>query len=333
MAIRSGHKGTIVTWLLLMALFGLFFILMLISVEFLNRWITLERVKKAAEQSSLVFAREIVKLRDNESVDPTKSFTTLQNADPFIRDCAQDADETGGGTNTTNNCTQLDDQLVASEGYIGAISAERTVAIQTLLYNLYYQVGLDSTSNPKAPTPYEIKNLNQNQCYTAPGNTRFNLIGLPPSCSGGSNNLISPLTDLQWRIVGYPYGQGVCTLAPGDSLNSQKDFCVETIVRGRLDPTVAGGIPFLKENPYISQGNFQVVGRAVVMKGEFNPDANTDYDRSLDSSGLPISQSYAGNISSSKVLNVGSDVAFIEKHTSDGRLPSGDLSGGDNWGP
>jgi hypothetical protein len=54
-------KGSLVTWLLVLAIFGLAFVGCIIALEMLTKWVTLTRIKSAAQEAVVVYARDLIK--------------------------------------------------------------------------------------------------------------------------------------------------------------------------------------------------------------------------------------------------------------------------------
>ena len=54
-------KGSLVTWLLVLAIFGLAFVGSIIALEMLVKWVTLTRIKGAAQEAVVVYARDLIK--------------------------------------------------------------------------------------------------------------------------------------------------------------------------------------------------------------------------------------------------------------------------------
>ena len=286
------------SFLLILGAFGLMIVVGLIAAELLIKWVTMGRIQVATQAAALAFGRELIKLRDNEmggiptmgiQPNPNLSFRTSR----LFRNCRAPA---YGG------CTQTDEPLTSNSP--GGQFVEFMNASQVLLFPL-------SKGNFRDAS--EITNINYNQCYVDAAATRFRKFRSDvPLCSGGAGAIMSPIVDLQWDFYADAYGQGDCTpVLQGDRFNAQKDFCVEAEARGRLDPIIAGGLPFLtgvhifeagtmagnKRDPsvdlgagarkptmrvdFIYEGAFSIRSRAVVMMPNFKVDegAQTEFAR------------------------------------------------------
>lgn len=252
---QRSKNGTITAFLLILAIIGLMLVLWLIASEFFSRYVTLGRIQSAAQVGALSFARELVKLRDNE-MGLTHNYELTFDQTTIAQNCQAPA---------YASCSQLD----AQAQIIGPQFVEYVNASQLMLFQL--SRGFRDAS--------EIENLQQGQCYTDPQNTRFSLFGRPPTNCINNGQVLSPITDLTWEFRASPYGMGICQRQADPAQNPNKDFCVEAILRGRLDPIFAGGLPFLQGAGFIGNGDFEVAARAVVMRPNFVIDAGTISDR------------------------------------------------------
>ena len=262
---KRSKRGTIVAFLLMLAIIGLMLILALIAIEFFVRYTTLSRIQSAAQIGALSFARELVKLRDNEMGETGNNNLTFE----------QTTNAQGCQAPTYTACTRLDPKAQTAAGgqpITGPQFVEYLNASQVLLFQVAQRSGIQDARG--------ITNLIQGQCYTEPQNTRFNSFGNPPTNCQNTGLVTSPITDLTWEFQAGRYGQqGVCLRQASAAQSQNKDFCVEAILRGRLDPIFAGGLPFLQAIPFIGEGNFDISARAVVMQPNFMIDAGTNSDR------------------------------------------------------
>ncbi|MDJ0624882.1 MAG: hypothetical protein QNJ31_00765 [Candidatus Caenarcaniphilales bacterium] len=248
---RRKQKGSIVSWFLFLAIVGLTLIVGLVSAELLLRWVSLSRVQNAANEAALVYARDMIRLRDQAlSLQNTGAISFLQAGVPF--EC---------NSQGTNGCTELIGSLAQIPG---AANLEYVNASQVLLYNLWGE---------RIDDPAKVDDVSQNQCHKPHNESRFNKIpsSTPNNCDV-NYKITSPIMSLRWAFRANPYGTGICCPAPGN--NDNKDFCVDVEVSGRMDPVVAGGLPFLSGqgvfsnmNPveFITEGGFEIHSRAVVL--------------------------------------------------------------------
>jgi hypothetical protein len=290
-----GSKGSLVSFLLIIFAFGLIIVFGLIAIELLVKWVTFGRVQTATQAAALAFAREVIKLRDNEMgtvASNTPNKYNLRFAQTrMARACNKENNYTG--------CTPADPQVLQEEQVRGSAPCINFVecvnAAQVLLYNLKSSGSIKDAS--------QVKDLTYNQCYKDGAATQFARIGVPPNCSGGTGTVLSPLTELNWDFYSAAYGTGVCSRTPADGQNAtmrntDKDFCVEAEARGRMDPVIAGGLAFLTGkgvfspaamsangrqamNPvnFITRGDFAVRARAIVLRPDFEVDTNTALSR------------------------------------------------------
>lgn len=287
---RRSTKGSLVPFLLILACFGLMIVFGLIAVELLVKWVTLGRIQAATQAGALVYARELVKIRDNEmgqTQNPNLRFQDTQRA----RTCT-------ANVGNPASLKRAEQGLVLGEGYNGCSEINQT-AVPGLQSNSRggqfvefvnaSQVMLFQLKNPARNNIQDaiaVTNLDMMQCYNPPNQTRFNKIGRPPTCSGRVGDVLSPLTDLTWGFIAAPYGQGVCQVQAQEGQggangirNQDKDFCVEAHIMGRLDPIIAGGLPFLRTTVddngnitplnFIVRGDFHLASRAIVLVPNF----------------------------------------------------------------
>ena len=261
---RRTRSGSIMTWLLVLAIIGLTIVTGLIFLELLIRWVSLARVQTAAREASLVYARDMVRLRDNcLSLVNTKDLTFQGAGIPY------NCNTTEGGA---CKCTPLVGQAASVPG---ALTMEYLNASQTLLYNVW---------GSRISDPREVDNVQQFQCYKPYAEQRFKKIDSPEPKCDVIGKVTSPITQLNWEFTAHPYNTGKCCGA-GASNDPKKDFCVDVKVAGRMDPIMAGGLPFLsgkgifadevtqankrsqfKPIEFITIGDFEIHARAVVNK-------------------------------------------------------------------
>lgn len=333
---QRSSKGSIVTFLLILAAFGLMFVVGIIAAELLIKWVTFGRIQTATQAAALAFGREMIKLRDNEmGGDPSRGIRPNPNlrfqTSMFFRNCRANGRANANGQGYAG-CTPTDETDVTGNrpaaGFVEFVNAS-----QVLLFPLR------NLSRGNIRDASEIRNINFNQCYTQAANTRFRKFrhdGVP-NCAGGEGDVMSPITELQWDFYADAYGQGVCNPVPaGDRYNTDKDFCVEAEARGRLDPIMAGGLPFLtgigvfdtgtmaanRRDPtvdlgagrkpsmrvnFIYDGDFAVRSRAIVMLGNFKVDDGTQTD---------FSRQYTDQYYSKGAENFSTETIALENCTS-----------------
>jgi hypothetical protein len=230
-------KGSLVSWLLFLAIGGLSLVSGIIGLELLVRWVSLGRVQNAAKESAMGYARDLIRLRDNKLSELNAQSLTYQQAG--IQ-----------GWRTP---------VVGSKANIpGAnFGLEYLNASQILLYNVWGSRIKDAS---------EVNDVRQRQCYKPHCDTRFSLNANSPlnECDV-LGKVTSPIMSLTWTFESSPYGFGVCCPSPAGDNNS-KDFCVKLTIKGRMDPIMAGGLPFLKDVDFIKDGDFDIVKRVVVKK-------------------------------------------------------------------
>ncbi len=284
------QRGTLVAFLLMLAVIGLIIVLGLIAIELLVKWTTLNRIQGAAQAGALAFARETIKVRDNYIGTTSNGAYNIEfsQVPPNFRCSLIRGQSVGQG------CTPVDP--TAPDVPRGATHVETMNASQIILFQLRNFGRADSRNRPIKDAS-QIEDVTNGQCYTRASATRFSLFHNPPRCTGTIGFVVSPITDLSWELRSDPYGQGICAKMARDEsgANINKDFCTEAIIRGRLDPIIAGGLPFLTGQPpfqwlgrvqFIFQGDFNVAARAVGMKTSFGIDqGNTDVNnRTIDRS-------------------------------------------------
>jgi hypothetical protein len=267
---KRNNKGSIAAFLLMFAVFGLVFVLCLIASELFIKWVTFNRIQNAAQAASLAYAREMVKLRDNEMGEFGEYGMRFQ-ATRRAQRCNVESGYSG--------CTMIDPG--SDKPVTGVMQVEPKIASQILLFQLF------NFGNSAIKDASDITRLEQGQCYTAPNRMRFSLFaptGGLPTCAGGVSQVVSPIADLRWEFHASSYGTGVC-LPIAAGMNNEKDFCVETWISGRLDPILAGGLPFLNGTmgirvPFIADGSFRIVARSVVMMPTYEIDqGNNRFNR------------------------------------------------------
>ncbi len=185
----------------------------------------------------------MIRLKDNKLSSfsgASKNNLTFQQAGIH---CSPPADQSG--------CSAL----VGSKSSIpsSAPYAEYLHASQVLLYNVWGTRISDSA---------EVDDVRQKQCYKPHEQTRFSLNKSAPANDCVSNNKItSPIMSLEWQFSADPYGFGVCCSSGNPT---GKDFCATANVKGRMDPIMAGGLPFLHSIDFIRIGEFNISERVVV---------------------------------------------------------------------
>jgi hypothetical protein len=240
---QRNNKGSVVTWLLLIAIIGLTIVFGVISLELLIRWVSLGRIQNATKQAALTYARDMIRLKDNKLSSfsgASKNNLTFQQAGIH---CSPPTDQSG--------CSAL----VGSKSSIpsSAPYTEYLHASQVLLYNVWGTRISDSA---------EVDDVRQKQCYKPHEQTRFSLNKSAPENTCVSNNKItSPIMSLEWQFSADPYGFGVCCSSGNPT---GKDFCATANVKGRMDPIMAGGLPFLHSIDFIRIGEFNISERVVV---------------------------------------------------------------------
>ncbi|MDX1920600.1 MAG: hypothetical protein SFU25_07710 [Candidatus Caenarcaniphilales bacterium] len=256
---KRKKKGSLVFWFLIIAVVGLTLVAGLVFLELLIRWVSLSRVQNAANEAALVYARDMVRLRDE-----ALSKMNLETADFASANLPQACPSEG--------CTPVAGKMV---GVQGATDLEYTNASQTFLYNIW---------GARISDPSLVDDVRQNQCYKPHNESRFSKIpNSPPNNCQVNNKVSSPIMSLEWALLASPYGTGVC--CSNGSNDGNKDFCVNFRATGRMDPVIAGGLPFLtgsgafsadatgannrrQLNPvqFITIGDFEINARAVVMR-------------------------------------------------------------------
>jgi hypothetical protein len=246
MYFQRNSKGSLVSWFLFFAITGLSLVTGLIGMELLVRWVSLMRVQNATNEAAMVYARDMVRLRDNRlSQFPPNTAVNFQTAG-LPTSCSQDPVMGNGAT----ACTPLTGPKTQIPG---ALNLEYLNASQILLYNVWGQRVKDSSM---------IDDLRQRQCYKEHLRTRFSLNpGSPLNNCVAIGNVSSPIMSLRWDLEAAPYGFGVCC---GNGDTAGKDFCVNVRASGRMDPILAGGLPFLHNVRFIREGSFTISSRAVV---------------------------------------------------------------------
>jgi hypothetical protein len=288
---RRSARGSLVPFLLILACFGLMIVFGLIAVELLVKWVTLGRIQAATQAGALAYARELVKIRDNEmgeTQNPNLRFQNTQRARACTANVANPASLKRAEQGVTlgngyTGCTAIDTQAInVKSNSSGGGFSEFVTASQVMLYQL------KNPARNNIQDASAVRDLTMMQCYNPANQTRFNKIGRPPACSGGIGDVLSPLTDLTWGFIAAPYGQGACQRQSASGQggengirNQDKDFCVEAHVMGRLDPIIAGGLPFLAgrgifaNDPdtgpidFIVRGDFHLAARAIVLLPNF----------------------------------------------------------------
>jgi hypothetical protein len=230
-------KGSLVGWLLFIAIAGLSIVTGLIAMELLVRWISLGRVQSAAREAAMVYARDMIRLRDNQLSARNSTDLSFQSA--------------GLNEGSHTNVVGVKANIQGAEKGLEYLNAS-----QVLLYNVWGQRIKDAS---------QVGNVQQLQCYKPNNSSRF--YKNPNSPLAECNvigNVTSPIMQLRWNFAASTYGFGMCCAALGDTNN--KDFCVNVNVSGRMDPILAGGMPFLQNIDFIRVGDFNVNQRVVVMK-------------------------------------------------------------------
>jgi hypothetical protein len=277
------QKGTIFAFLIILAAFIFFLIVGLISTELFVQWVTRSKMQSGAQNGALAFARELIKLRDNEigevargqrdEQQRTRTYNTLFENTQRTRSC--DARSNYSGCSRANQATTgvmgIDAPSPGGGNQGCANFIECINASQILLFEVR------SRANPVEDAG-QIRDISKNQCHAPVGSLRFNKIrGVQlPNCQGPVGMVISPITQLDWRFEAAGYGtRAPCMRVSRDAqLNRQKDFCVEAEVSARIDPIIAGGLPFLHNILFINPGQATLRARAIVMRPDFVNDPN-----------------------------------------------------------
>ena len=237
------QKGSLVTFLLVLAIIGITLITGVISLELLIRWVSLGRVQHACEAAATHYARGMHRVRNNE----------------MSKHDVKAIDYTYGSLYSPNTSTPISGKLGNLKG--AKYGVEYTEASQVLLSNLWGNRIDDSTL---------VDDISQDQCYKPHEESRFNKnknqLSLHNDCTGGTGKVSSPIMSLTWAFESSAYGYGVCCPFGSEEESKNKDFCVNVSVLGRMDPVMAGGLPFLHDLDFIKDGNFNVDCRVVVMK-------------------------------------------------------------------
>jgi hypothetical protein len=272
---KRSQKGTIVAFLLMLAVIGLAFVLTIIAIELFVKWTSLNRIQHAAQAGSLAFARELVKLRDND-------MGLMFSASGDARDYNSTLARTPNASRCTftparyAGCTPVD---TTGNNVQGSQFIETMGPSQIILFELR-NLGVPGRTGAQIKDAGQIDDIRQFQCYKPANRTRFSIFRTEPLiCSGNVGLVISPVIDLQWEFEAAPYGTGICARQARGNTNQNKDFCVETKIHGRLDPIIAGGLPFLNGTilrpvAFINPGRFALTSRSIVMRPDFNIDSN-----------------------------------------------------------
>jgi hypothetical protein len=232
---KRRNNGSIVTFLMILGIIGFTLVIGLLGTELLIRWVSLSRVQNAAREAVVVYARDMIRLRDNALSVARKSQLSFAESG-VAQDCSM------GG------CTP---PIGAAAAVPGATSMEYLNASRTFLYNIWHK---------RLEDPAQVDDVRQFQCYKAYDDMRFAKIeSSAPTCSA-TGKVSSPITGLSWSFTTNPYGTGVCC-ASGSANDTNKDFCVQMRVRGRMDPVIAGGLPFLSQKGVFSEGATASNGR------------------------------------------------------------------------
>ncbi len=234
------QKGSLVTFLLVLGIIGLTLITGVISLEVLIRWVSLGRIQHAAEAAGMTYARGMHRLRHNQMSEHG----------------VQAIDYTYAGLYSPSTSTPVNGKLASIPG---ALSLEYTEASQVLLSNIWSKRITDSSA---------VNDVRQHQCYKPHGESRFSKNKMsPPNNCEAEGKVSSPIMSLRWAYESSAYGYGVCcALGGNEEADKNKDFCVNVNVSGRMDPIMAGGLPFLHNIDFIKTGNFNINARVVVMK-------------------------------------------------------------------
>lgn len=258
---QRNKKGFIATLLLILATVCMTMVFGLIALEILIRTTSLARVQNAANEAALVYARDMIRLRDQSLSRLNRNSITFQEA--------------GIPYSCIGGCTQV---FGPGAAVPGASSLEYLNASQVLLFNLWGE---------RITDPSQVDSVEQFQCYKPHNETRFSKInGSPANLCSSLGKVSSPIMSLNWSFTANPYGTGACC-AVGSSNDAEKDFCVDVTVEGRMDPVIAGGLPFLSANgifsnsstsangrkqvnpiQFITVGDFEIHGRAVALRME-----------------------------------------------------------------
>ncbi|HEY9885828.1 MAG TPA: hypothetical protein V6C96_01070 [Vampirovibrionales bacterium] len=257
---QRNSQGSIFTFLALLGAIVLMIILGLISLELLTRWVSLGRVQNAANEAALVYARDVVRLRDQALSKQNKSSLTFSESGisySHNEPCTYEMDAAG-------KCTRLSAEALTRIGennleHGSNTSLEYLNASRTLMFNIW---------GKRIEDILDVDNVQQNQCYKPYLNTRFSLFGSGPrneeSCTP-TGKVTSPIMYLKWNLTVNNYGEGVCC-SKGLNNDDKKDFCVDVGIKGRMDPVMAGGLPFIQNLDFIKIGEFNVHGRAIAYK-------------------------------------------------------------------
>lgn len=290
---KRQQKGSLLAFLLIIGVFVLIIIISVLAVELLVKWVTMARMQTAAQAGAMAFARELIKLRDNEMGESAR----LQGAQAYRLTFAQtQRTRTCDARSNYQGCSPVNQGTVGVTGADGntpdnrgcADSIECINASQLMLFEIR------NLAHNSIQDASQITDITKNQCYKPANETRFTKFNNPPTCAGPVGMVISPITQLDWRFEAGQYGvQDPCRRVVRDNrgLNAQKDFCVEAEVSARLDPVLAGGLPFLTGSgiyerntmiannrrpiepvDFIVNGWARIRARAIVMRPDFGVD-------------------------------------------------------------
>ncbi|MDX1919573.1 MAG: hypothetical protein SFU25_02435 [Candidatus Caenarcaniphilales bacterium] len=289
---KRKQKGSLVAFLLIFALFGLIIVVGVIAVELLVKWVTMARMQTAAQAGAMAYARELIKLRDNEMGELAQ------------RQCSN-SNQRCAAYNLTFAQTQRTRSCDARSNYSGCSPVNQTATgvtgsdacanfIECITASQLMLFEIRNLAQNSIQDASQITNLTKNQCYKPANETRFAKFNNQPECAGPVGMVISPITQLDWRFEAGQYGaQEPCTRVVRDNrgLNAQKDFCAEAEISARLDPILAGGLPFLTGSgifernrmvannrrpiepvDFIANGWARIRARAIVMRPDFGVD-------------------------------------------------------------
>lgn len=230
-------------------------------MDFGIRTMALNRVQHAANEAALTYARGLMKLRDNrlsKSNQGTLKAIGAKGVENADLSNIKAIDFSFAGLESVMNPGAASAPSGSKATIPGAASLEYTEASQVLLYNIWKE---------KIPDSSAVNDVRQNQCYLPHGESRFSLNkSSEPNICVINRKILSPLMSLRWSFNSSAYGQGPCCDKAAKCGASGNDFCVVVKVTGRIDPVLAGGLPFLHNLGIIRDGRFTVQARAVVKK-------------------------------------------------------------------
>jgi hypothetical protein len=133
---------------------------------------------------------------------------------------------------------------------------------------------LSNIWNRKINSPADIAEIREYQCYVPHEKSVFgqNPYSTENNCKV-TGKIRKPIMSLRWKFDVDNYGYGVC--CPSNKKTQQgneqaqiteKDFCVNFNISGRIDPVFIGRISWFRQIEFIRVGNFSIDTRAVGLK-------------------------------------------------------------------